>query len=115
MGRGGGVISRAAFYGGFKEVASATAITLSLPLARVHHVTPNAANLSVTLPDARTLRTGGVLGWVFNKSGVNAMRLKDNAGTTIATVVAGQLATLLLTDSSTAAGAWIAKLSTPLS
>lgn len=73
-------------------------------IARIVDVTPSAASLSITLPDAR--QTGAGQDVLFSNYGSNTYTLLDNAGATVATVAAGQQKYLYLTNNSTQGGTW---------
>ncbi|MBX3380102.1 MAG: hypothetical protein KF805_08395 [Phycisphaeraceae bacterium] len=99
------------YFGGsrFETVASNVAVYPNL--ARVYILSPTGASKTATLCDARWIRRPGIVAYIFNV-GANAITLRDNAAATIVSIPAGQFAELILTDNSTAAGAWKTRLRT---
>lgn len=73
--------------------------------ARIIGVTPASAGRSVIMPDAT--RTGPGQSVLFNNmSGTYSFLVKDDGGTTLATVTPGTQWQIYLTDNTTAAGTW---------
>lgn len=73
--------------------------------ARIIGVTPASAGRSVIMPDAT--RTGPGQSVLFNNmSGTYSFLVKDDGGTTLATVAPGTQWQIYLTDNTTAAGTW---------
>lgn len=72
--------------------------------ARIIDMSSDGGAYSVTFPDARRVSVG--YDGFFNNSGGVSITLKDNGGSTIATVAAGEVRYVYLTDNSTAAGTW---------
>ena len=97
---------------GFRAVTLAASITTVWPpfatsaneLARIMKVSASSASLTITLPDA-TLTSAG-MDCLFDNSGANTFTVLDSAGGTVATLTAGQVKYLYLSDNSTAAGTW---------
>lgn len=74
------------------------------PLARLMDVTPSAASLTITLPDARQAGAGQDV--FFNNLGADTYTVLDNAGNSVATIAAGQQKYFYLADNGTQAGTW---------
>lgn len=91
--------------GGATETSSAVDVTLTAASYRVQAVAMTAADKSVTLPDATTLSTGAEL-FVIKNTGTIAFAVRNNAGTLLTAVDAGQIALLYLSNASTASGVW---------
>ena len=70
----------------------------------MQEITASAA-ISVTLPDATTLSTGGPI-FIISNNSFYVITLKNNAGAAIGYVSAGTAVTLNLTDKTTANGTW---------
>ena len=98
----------------YLPLALAADTTLEWPLeasgdvtvaARIIGVTPASAGLSVIMPDAT--RTGPGQSVLFNNmSGTYSFLVKDDGGSTLATVTPGTQWQIYLTDNTTAAGTW---------
>ncbi len=98
----------------YLPLALAVDTTLEWPLeasgdvtvaARIIGVTPASAGRSVIMPDAT--RTGPGQSVLFNNmSGTYSFLVKDDGGTTLATVAPGTQWQIYLTDNTTAAGTW---------
>ena len=91
--------------GGATETSSAVDVTLTAASYRVQAVAMTAADKSVTLPNATTLSTGAEL-FVIKNTGTIAFAVRNNAGTLLTAVDAGQIALLYLSNASTSAGVW---------
>ena len=72
--------------------------------ARIMKVTPTAGTFSITLPDAMYTSAGTDI--FFDNSGGYTFTVLDSAGGSVATIAAGQVKYLYLSDNSTAAGTW---------
>lgn len=74
----------------------------------------SSSGLSVTLPDATKLRTGGRLTYLvcLDPSSANSLEVKDNGGTTLVTLTAGDCVELFLAGNGSAAGTWIDRTTT---
>lgn len=83
---------------------AAGSVTLTANSPYYHAVTATAYGQSITLPDARYC-VDGLVFTLFN-TGAIEMMVVDGAGTLLGFIHAGERATLALTDTSTAAGAW---------
>jgi len=92
--------------GGATTTSSATDITLDSDSDRVQVVSMTASDLSVTLPDATTLTTGGPL-YVIRNAGGNTFAVLNAAGGPLAFLLTGQIAVFYCTDISTSAGVWV--------
>lgn len=97
----------------YSAVALSANITLSWPeetstnvnlATRIMDVTPSTAGLSITLPSAAKTGTGNTI--LFNNRGSNTLIVKDNGGTQVASIAAGTIWQVYLTDNTTAAGSW---------
>jgi hypothetical protein len=98
----------------YLPLALAADTTLEWPLeasgdvtvaARIIGVTPASAGRSVIMPDAT--RTGTGQSVLFNNmSGTRSFFVKDDGGSTLATVAPGTQWQIYLTDNTTAAGTW---------
>lgn len=98
---------------GYRAVALAANVTLFWPtnsssatdfVARIMDVTPSAADLAITLPDARTVSAGQDI--LFRNLGAETFSVLDADGVVIATLTAGQIKYFYLSDNSTDAGVW---------
>ncbi len=97
---------------GFRAVAlSASIITVWPPfatsgnqVARIMKVSASAGSLTITLPDATLTSLGQDI--LFDNAGANTFTVLDSAGNSIATLTAGQIKYLYLSDNSTSAGTW---------
>jgi hypothetical protein len=93
--------------GGATTTTSAVNITLTAASNRVQAVTMTVTALSVILPVATTLTTGGAL-FVIKNYGTNTFAVRNSAGTMLAPVAEGQVVSLYLSNNSTSAGVWAA-------
>ena len=91
--------------GGATETSSAVDVTLTAASYRVQAVAMTATDKSVNLPSATTLQVGGAL-FVVKNTGTIAFAVRNNAGTLLTAVDAGQIALLYLSNASTSAGVW---------
>lgn len=73
-----------------------------LVLAKNNDITASAASLAITLPDATEVSTGE--DFIIKNAGANTFEVKDNAGNTLTTILAGVAKYFVLTSNSTAAG-----------
>lgn len=101
-------------YLGYQSISLTESITLFWPsqvvdtsavVAQWNTVTPNAANLSITLGDATAISTGQAA--IFFNQGGNSFNILANDGTLIATVASSQCLYIICSDDSTAAGSWL--------
>lgn len=90
--------------GGATKTTTGSNITLTSASNRVQEITASAA-ISVTLPDATTLSTGGPT-FIISNNSFYVITLKNNAGVAIGYVAAGVAVTLNLTDKTTTNGTW---------
>jgi hypothetical protein len=97
----------------YSALALTTDVVLSWPeetstnenlATRIMDVTPDAAGRSVFLPDASKTGTGNTI--LFNNRGVDTFTVKNNAGTQVVTINAGELWQVYLSNNTTAAGTW---------
>lgn len=72
--------------------------------ADIMDVTSNNSAFVLSLPAANLVGEGQSI--IFNNVGANSFILANNTGTTLATVTAGSVWVVYLTDNSTAAGVW---------
>ena len=91
--------------GGASTVSQGTSLTLTSASNRVQNVGFTAANLSVTLPDATTLSTGGPT-FIITNTGVFTFDIKLNDGSILVTLTGGQSANLNLLSIATSNGTW---------
>ena len=73
-------------------------------LARIMEVTPDAADLTLTLPDATAASPGFDV--IFTNVGSDSYTVLDNDGGTVCVVAPGDMQYLYLTSTGTAAGTW---------
>jgi hypothetical protein len=95
--------------GGATSTTSGTSITLTSSSNRVQYINMTAASLSVTLPDATTLSTGGPIFVIINV-GAYAFNIKDSSGSTLMQLSAASSSnsvSFFLVSNSTAAGKWV--------
>lgn len=95
--------------GGGSQVSSGTNITLTSASNRVESITLTTTGLTVSLPDATTLTTGGPTFILSGAAASNAGVFRDNAGNALTSLVAGTGYIFNLVDNSTAAGVWLVK------
>jgi len=90
--------------GAATKTTTGSNITLTNSSNKVQEITASAA-ISVTLPDATTMATGGLV-FIISNNSFYTITLKNNAGAAFGYVAAGTAVTLNLTDSSTTNGTW---------
>lgn len=78
--------------------------TTTQPMARIMKVAATVGSLTITLPDATLVGAGQDV--LFDNSGAQTFTVLDHAGGTVATLTAGQVKYLYLSDNATAAGVW---------
>tara|TARA_R100000900_G_scaffold144618_1_gene128957 strand:+ start:24026 stop:25228 length:1203 start_codon:yes stop_codon:yes gene_type:complete len=97
----------------YSAVALSTNITLSWPeetatnvnlAARIMDVTPASGSLEITLPDATKSGTGNTI--LFNNKGSHTFTVNNAGGTQVATIAAGELWQIYLTNNTTTNGVW---------
>ncbi len=97
----------------FASVALSANITTAWPvyatgttqvMARIMKVVASVGSLTISLPDATKTGTGQDV--LFDNSGSNTFTVLDFAGNVVATMTAGQVKYLYLSDASTQAGSW---------
>lgn len=71
---------------------------------RIIDVTASAGNLSIFMPDAMKSGTGNTV--LFNNQGANTFIVKNATGTQLASIAAGTVWQVYLTDNTTEAGLW---------
>lgn len=102
------MISGATFFGGSRTDATMSAdVELARGSKRVQALTPQFSDLSVYLPDARTLRLGGPQFVVLDESGAEDLAVLDAAGGSVVTLSPGEAAVLYLAAQDDAAGQWV--------
>lgn len=79
--------------------------TLTALSTRLQVLSSTVAALSVILPDATTMETGGPV-FVIQNTGAFAINIKNAAGIVIASAAAGASTPVYLSDNSTSAGVW---------
>jgi hypothetical protein len=72
--------------------------------ARIMKVSPTAGTFSITLPDAMYTSAGTDI--FFDNAGGFTFTVLDSAGGSVATIAAGQVKYLYLSDNTTSAGSW---------
>jgi hypothetical protein len=102
-------VSGGGFSGATTNAVSSSSIVLTSASSQ-YQVTQinNATNNVITLPDATTLLLKGFAPYVIqNLSPIGAnLSIKNNAGTIVGYLSAGQIGLVALTDNSTSAGVW---------
>jgi hypothetical protein len=96
----------------YRAVALTADVTLGFPsvsegtdvLSSIMDVTASAGPFTITLPDATNGSNGQDV--LIRNVGAESFEVNDNAGGAVATIAAGEVKYLYLTDNSTAAGAW---------
>jgi uncharacterized protein (TIGR02217 family) len=96
------------FYGGAYENAIAANFTTSVSLGRVQIFNPTVGSLSVTLPAKAGLPAGGPYFYITNSNGTNALAIKDEGGSTIVTLAAGQACEVVLSVDAASTKIWYA-------
>jgi len=97
--------SLAEWMGGATHTALTANVTLSQSATRCQTFYNIAASKTVTLPDARTVLTGGPH-YYFVSLGPETFTVKNADGVTVGTVAADEMATVVLSDNSDTAGDW---------
>jgi hypothetical protein len=98
-------ISANAFYANsVTTTASGTVVTLTAASAAAYVVTGSGGQI-YQLPDATTLPVGAIFTFNNNQSS-GAVTVRNNSGTTVATVQSGAFADILLVANTPAAGSW---------
>lgn len=95
------------FYGGSSERSFAVSSSIDTS-ARFWVLSASATGLSVSLPPPTDIPTGGPVFYVRN-AGTNSFTLKDNSGTTLATLTAGTGVEVLLTKTTGGSKVWCAQ------
>ena len=101
-----------------KDIQSIHALTSSLNGTEVLTVSSNSVQIvtgtatgyKIDLPDATTLFNGRTFKVTNNSD--ESILVRDDAGTTLATLIAGDSASFLLEDNLTAAGSWLTTINT---
>jgi hypothetical protein len=96
----------------YRAVALTADVTLGFPsvsegtdvLSSIMDVTASAGPFTITLPDATNASNGQDV--LIRNVGAESFEVGDNAGGAVATIAAGEVKYLYLTDNSTAAGVW---------
>ena len=91
---------------GSRSFSSANNIVLTVGDKLLQSLTLTTSGKTVTLPDARLLVEGRPF-IIKNEGATNSFLLKDNAGTTLSTMAAGDVGLYYLVSGATAAGVWI--------
>lgn len=102
-------LSRDAFFGRGKYLSISASRTLNPREARGYVIVASGTQNAV-LPDARTLRPGGPIFFIYCNGGTVTVR--DAAGGLGATLTIGKLYEVYLTDNSTLAGVWTGRIRT---
>ena len=98
------------YLGRLKTVSSLTTdLQLHVPFGpggeRFYDLNPTGTR-SLTMPDARRLKTG-LAYRIYNRSSAQTLLLKNNSGTQVAAIVQGEFCEVWLVDNSTIAGQWL--------
>jgi hypothetical protein len=97
----------------YSSLALTTDVVLSWPIetsanenlaTRIMNISAASAGLSIYLPDASKTGTGQTI--LFNNVGAETITVRNDGGTQVVTVAAGELWQIYLTNNSTANGAW---------
>ena len=97
----------------YSALALTTDVTLSWPTetstsvnlaTRIMNISSATAGLSIYLPDASKTGTGQTI--LFNNTGAQTITVRNAGGVQVATVAAGTLWQIYLTDNSTVNGTW---------
>ena len=97
----------------YSAIALSSNVSLSWPeetntninlATKIIDVTPSAASYVITLPSAAKTSTGNTI--LFNNQGAYTFTVNDYSGVQVATIAAGTIWQVYLTDNSTDAGAW---------
>lgn len=94
-----------AYTGGAAEIAITTDYTLSASYCRAYLFEPQTSGLSIILPDPTTTPTGGPIFWVGNL-GSDSITVKTYAGSSLATLSAGNGIDVLLTVDGSGNKSW---------
>ena len=93
------------FFSGFSNVAAA-GTTTTLTVSSVYNwVVTGSGGQTYQLPDATTLSNGAVYGFNNNQTSGTVI-VKNNSGTTVATIQSGSFVEVTLLTNSVAAGTW---------
>ena len=107
----GNITTNGLFEGYATAVASGTTITLIASSAQNYQITGSGGQI-IKLPDATTLSNGAT--FTFNNNQTSGtITIQNNSSTTVATINSGGYVTIVLLDTTTAAGSWDKHDSTP--
>lgn len=108
-------VSQSTFLGGAAaDHALAADRTLTRGSKRVQVLLPTVGGLSVVLPSATLLRTGGPRFVILNLSPTHSLTVKDAGGAVLVTLAVSKGAVLSLAKNDTAAGVWSFRVSSVL-
>jgi hypothetical protein len=93
-------------YLGFNPITSAAGTTVLTNASAAYQNVVGTLTQTIQLPNATTLYKG--LAFTVANASTGAVTIKNNASTTIDTIVTGGTSVLVLTDNSTTAGTWVA-------
>jgi hypothetical protein len=93
-------------YLGFNNITAAAGTTVLTNASAAYQNVVGTTTQTIQLPNATTLYKG--LAFTVANASTGAVTIRNNASTTIDTVVTGGTAVLVLTDNSTSAGTWVA-------
>jgi hypothetical protein len=93
------------FYEGFTNVAAAGTTTVLTASSTPNFVVTGSGGQTYQLPDATTLPSGAIYTFNNNQSS-GTIVVKNNSGTTIATLQSGSYIEIILLSNSIAAGTW---------
>lgn len=98
------------FYGGaYEGTVGAGGYTLSTGVARVFNLSATVSSANVSLPNPSSIPPGGPIFYLRNGGGSNNLVLKNDTGSTIATLTPGTGVEVLLTITSGGAKYWEAQ------
>jgi hypothetical protein len=100
-------------YLGFTQITAAAGTTILTNASSAWQQVVGTTTQTIQLPNATTLYKG--LAFTITNSSTGTVTIKDNASTTLDTVVAGGSAIMVLTANGTSAGTWVAYSYVPAS
>ena len=104
------MVSQDKFYGGSEAATISANRTLNAGMKRIQVITPTTTGLSCVLGDSRDFKLGGPQFYIINL-GPDSITLKNNGGSTLATINANQVCELYLQRNTGVNGNWFNKVS----
>ena len=101
-----GALSANNVFVAYTTITAAAGTTVLTNASSGHQQVVGTTTQNIQLPVATTLLTG--LAFTIGNNSTGAVLIKNNAGTTLDTVVTGGTAIMVLTDNSTSSGTWVA-------